>query len=36
MRYYEAASVIAASPAAVWAILTDGATWASWDSGADA
>jgi uncharacterized protein YndB with AHSA1/START domain len=36
MRYYEAASIIAASPESVWAVLTDGATWASWDSGVDA
>ena len=36
MRYYEATSTIAASPEAVWAVLTDGATWASWDSGVDA
>ncbi len=36
MRYYEAASEIAASPKSVWAVLTDGANWASWDSGVDA
>lgn len=36
MRYYEAASVIAASPESVWAVLTDGASWASWDSGVEA
>jgi uncharacterized protein YndB with AHSA1/START domain len=36
MRYYEATSVIAASPEAVWAVLSDGAAWASWDSGVDA
>jgi hypothetical protein len=36
MRYYEAASNIAASPEAVWAVLTDGSTWSSWDSGVDA
>lgn len=36
MRYYEATSTIAASPEAVWAVLSDGASWASWDSGVDA
>ena len=36
MRYYEATSTIAASPAAVWAVLSDGARWAAWDSGVDA
>jgi uncharacterized protein YndB with AHSA1/START domain len=36
MRYYEASSVIAASPEAVWAVLSDGANWAAWDSGVDA
>jgi hypothetical protein len=36
MRYYEATSVVAASPEAVWAVLTDGASWAAWDSGVDA
>jgi hypothetical protein len=35
MRYYEAASTIAASPAEVWAVLSDGATWTAWDSGID-
>ena len=33
MRYYEAKSLIAASPEAVWAVLSDGASWATWDSG---
>ena len=36
MRYYEAASDIAASPESVWTVLVDGANWASWDSGVDA
>lgn len=35
MRYYEATSRIAASPDAVWAVLTDGAAWSQWDSGVD-
>jgi len=33
MRYYEATSVIAASAEAVWAVLSDGPGWATWDSG---
>lgn len=36
MRHYEASASIAARPAAVWAVLTDGAGWSSWDSGVDA
>ena len=36
MRYYEATSTITASPEAVWAVLSDGAGWPSWDSGVDA
>jgi len=36
MRYFEASSAIAASPEAVWAVLSDGASWPSWDSGVDA
>jgi len=36
MRYYEATSTIAASAEAVWAVLVDGASWPSWDSGVDA
>jgi len=36
MRYYEATSKISASPEAVWAVLSDGAAWASWQSGVDA
>lgn len=33
MRAYEASSVIEAKPEAVWDVLTDGAGWATWDSG---
>jgi hypothetical protein len=29
MRYYEASSVLASSPEAVWAVLTDGSAWPS-------
>jgi hypothetical protein len=36
VRFYEAASDIAASPESVWAVLVDGAAWSSWDSGVDA
>jgi hypothetical protein len=36
MRYYEATSEIDASPEAVWAVLSDGTTWPSWDSGVEA
>jgi hypothetical protein len=36
MRYYEATSVIAASAEAVWAVLSDGPGWGTWDSGVDA
>ena len=36
MRYYGATSTIAASPDAVWAVLSDGANWSSRDSGVDA
>jgi hypothetical protein len=32
MRGFEASSVIKAEPAAIWAVLTDGAGWTSWDS----
>jgi carbon monoxide dehydrogenase subunit G len=27
MRYYESTSTIAASPEAVWGVLSDGAAW---------
>ncbi len=33
MKSYEASSVIAAEPAAIWAVLTDGSSYPSWDSG---
>jgi hypothetical protein len=36
MHYYEATSTIAATPEAVWVVLSDGVNWASWDSGVDA
>jgi hypothetical protein len=36
MHYYEATSMIDASPEAVWAVLSDGAAWPTWDSGVDA
>jgi uncharacterized protein YndB with AHSA1/START domain len=36
MLSYESQSQIAATPAAVWAVLVDGAAWPSWDSGVDA
>ena len=36
MRHYEATSAIAANREAVWAVLSDGASWPSWDSGIDA
>ena len=32
---FESAADIAASPEAVWAVLTDGAGWSTWDSGVD-
>lgn len=35
MRFFESATEIAAPPAAVWSVLTDGAGWSSWDSGVD-
>lgn len=33
MRFYEAGADIDASPDAVWAVLTDGASYADWDNG---
>jgi hypothetical protein len=35
MKAYKATAVIAASPARVWAILTDGTGYAGWDSGVE-
>jgi hypothetical protein len=35
MRYYEASSMIAADAEAVWAVLSDGPGWATWDSGVE-
>ncbi len=35
MRFYETSSSIAASPADVWTVLTNGAAWSAWDSGVD-
>jgi hypothetical protein len=33
MKHYEASSTIAASPGAVWSILTDASAYSDWDSG---
>ena len=35
MKSYEASSTIAATPDAIWAILTDGASYSRWDSGVE-
>ncbi len=35
MKAYEASSTIAARPETVWAILIDGGSWPTWDSGVD-
>ena len=32
VKSYEASSVIGAKPEAIWAVLTDGPNWTSWDS----
>jgi uncharacterized protein YndB with AHSA1/START domain len=34
-RFFESSADIAAAPDAVWAVLTDGASWSTWDSGVD-
>jgi len=36
MRHYESSARIAASPEQVWAVLSDGAGWPTWDSGVEA
>jgi uncharacterized protein YndB with AHSA1/START domain len=36
MEHYESAATIAATPEEVWAVLVDGASWPSWDSGVEA
>ena len=35
MKSYEATAAIAASPDDVWAVLVDGASWPTWDSGVE-
>jgi len=35
MKYYEASTSIAATPEAIWSVLTDGAGYTGWDSGVD-
>ena len=35
MKAYEASSTIAAKPDTIWAILTDGTNYSSWDSGVE-
>jgi hypothetical protein len=35
VKFYEASSTISAKPEAIWAILTDGAGYSSWDSGVE-
>jgi len=35
VKFYEASSTISARPEAIWTILTDGASFPSWDSGVD-
>ncbi|HEY0373194.1 MAG TPA: SRPBCC domain-containing protein [Amnibacterium sp.] len=33
MRFYEAESVVDATPTAVWSVLVDAGSWPAWDSG---
>jgi hypothetical protein len=35
MEFYESTSTIAATPAEVWAVLADSASWSTWDSGVE-
>ncbi len=35
MKAYDAGAVIQASPAAIWAILTDAPAYPAWDSGVE-
>jgi hypothetical protein len=35
MKYYESTAHIDASPASVWSVLMDGATYPKWDSGVE-
>lgn len=35
MRHYDASATIEAAPDAVWAVLTDAATYPEWDSGVE-
>jgi hypothetical protein len=35
MRFFENSAEIAASPDAVWAVLSDGSGWSTWESGVD-
>jgi uncharacterized protein YndB with AHSA1/START domain len=36
VRHYETTAQVAAAPDDVWAVLTDGAGWSTWDSGVTA
>ncbi len=36
MKHYETTATIAATPEAVWSVLTDASAWPSWDSGVTA
>jgi uncharacterized protein YndB with AHSA1/START domain len=35
VKFYEASSTISAKPEAIWAILADGASYPTWDSGVE-